>query len=51
MYKVQGPSDQFLIFVDDDQGHDHVHHGACDCDISHGHVGVNGIVKDEGGGG
>ena len=29
-----------------DQGHDHVHHG--DREVSQGHVGVNGIVKDEG---
>ena len=37
VYKVQGPSDQFFIFVVKDQGHDHLHHG--DRDRGHGEVG------------
>ena len=47
MYDVQWPEDQCLIFVNDDQGHDHFPHGARG-DVGHGHVGVNGFVKDEG---
>ena len=38
-------------FRERDQGLDHVHHGACDrgCwEVGQDHVGVNGIVKDEG---
>ena len=45
MYDVQWPSDQFLIFVNDDQGHDQVHHDARDCgrgEVGQAHVGVNG---------
>ena len=37
VYKVQGPSDQFFIFVVEDQGHDHLHHG--DRDRGRGEVG------------
>ena len=37
MYKVQGPSDQLFIFVDENQGHDHLHHG--DRDRGRGEVG------------
>ena len=36
--------------MNDDQGHDHVHHGARDCGCGEGgqgHVEVDGIVKDE----
>ena len=36
---------------DRDQGLDHVHHGARDRgrgEVGQGHVGVNGLVKDEG---
>ena len=47
VYDVQWPEDQCLIFVNDDQGHDHFPHDARG-DVGHGHVGVNGFVKDEG---
>ena len=50
MYNVQLPYNQFLIFVNDDQGHDHANQGSCDCgrgEVGQGHMGVNGIVKDE----
>ena len=36
--------------MNDDQGHDKVHHDACDCghgEVGQAHVEVNGIVKDE----
>ena len=38
-------------FRECDQGHDHVHHGARDRgrgEVGQGHVGVNGLVEDEG---
>ena len=38
-------------FRECDQGHDHVHHGDRDHgrgEVGQGHVGVNGIVKNEG---
>ena len=38
-------------FREHDQGLDHVYHGARDCgrgEVGQGHVGVNGLVKDEG---
>ena len=36
--------------MNDDQGHDQVHHDARDCgrgEVDQGHVRVNGIVKDK----
>ena len=41
-------------FRERDQGLDHVHHGARDRgrgEVGQGHVGVNGLVEDEGRGG
>ena len=35
--------------MNDDQGHDHVHHGGQDCgrgEVCQGHIRVNGIIKD-----
>ena len=40
--------------MDNDQGHDHALHGNHErrrVEVGQGHVGVNGIVKDEGRGG
>ena len=51
MYKVQGSYDQFLIFVVEDQGHDHVRHDDRDRgrgEVGQCHVGVKGIAKNKG---
>ena len=53
MYNVQWPEDQCLIFMNDDQGHDHLHEYSWQGrgEVGQGHVRVNGYVKDEGRGG
>ena len=47
VYKVQGFYDQFLIFVVEDQGHDHVHHGDRDRgEVDQCHDRVKGVKEE-----